>query len=106
MFRIRQFRALRGDPRITSDTTDRILQLADELGYIPNSIAQSLNTQRTNTIGLLVTSVADPVVMDFMEGAEEVAQERGYCIFLSTRAMIRRVNSMWSKCFNAVVLMV
>lgn len=77
-------RALRGDPRITSDTTDRILQLADELGYIPNSIAQSLNTQRTNTIGLLVTSVADPVVMDFMEGAEEVAQERGYCIFLST----------------------
>lgn len=77
-------RALRGDPRITSDTTERILQLANELGYIPNSIAQSLNTQRTNTIGLLVTSVADPVVMDFMEGAEDVAQERGYCIFLST----------------------
>ncbi len=77
-------RALRGDPRITNDTTERILHLADELGYIPNSIAQSLNTQRTNTIGMLVTSVADPVVMDFMEGAEEVAQERGYCIFLST----------------------
>ncbi|MCE7981563.1 MAG: LacI family transcriptional regulator [Caldilinea sp. CFX5] len=77
-------RALRGDPRITNDTTERILQLADELGYIPNSIAQSLNAQRTYTIGMLVTSVADPVVMDFVEGAEEVAQERGYCIFLST----------------------
>ena len=77
-------RALRGDPRITNDTTDRILQVAHELGYIPNSIAQSLNTQRTNTIGMLVTAVSDPVVMDFMEGAEEVAQERDYCIFLST----------------------
>lgn len=77
-------RALRGDRRITSDTTARILQLAEELGYIPNSIAQSLNAQRTFTIGMLVTSVSDPVVMDFMEGAEEVAQEHGYCIFLST----------------------
>ncbi len=77
-------RALRGDARITADTTERILQLAEQLGYIPNSIAQSLNAQRTNTIGMLVTSVADPVVMDFMEGAEEIAQERGYCIFLST----------------------
>ncbi len=77
-------RALRGDPRITNDTTDRILPVAHALGYIPNSIAQSLNTQRTNTIGMLVTAVSDPVVMDFMEGAEEVAQERDYCIFLST----------------------
>ena len=77
-------RALRGDPRITSDTTNRILQVADELGYIPNSIAQSLNAQRTYTIGMLVTSVADPVVMDFVEGAEDVAQAQGYCIFLST----------------------
>lgn len=77
-------RALRGDSRITSETTGRILQLAQELGYIPNLIAQSLNSQRTFTIGMLVTSVADPVVMDFMEGAEDVAQEQGYCIFLST----------------------
>jgi len=77
-------RALRADSRITPDTTERVLRLADEMGYVPNSIAQSLNAKRTYTIGMLVTSVADPVVMDFMEGAEGIAQERGYCIFLST----------------------
>lgn len=76
-------RALRGDTRIASDTTDRILQLAEELGYVPNLIAQSLNSQRTHTIGMLVTSVTDPVVMDIMEGAEDIAQENGYCIFMS-----------------------
>ena len=76
-------RALRGDPRITPDTTERISQLAEELGYIPNLIAQSLNAQRTLTVGMLVTSVADPVVMDIIEGAEDVAQENGYCIFMS-----------------------
>jgi len=77
-------RALRGDTRIAPDTTERILQLAGDLGYIPNSIAQSLNAQRTFTIGMLVPSIADPVVMDLLEGAEDVAQNRGYCIFLST----------------------
>lgn len=77
-------RALRGDNRITPDTTERIVQLASKMGYVPNSIAQSLNSQRTFTIGMLVTSVADPVVMDFVAGAEPIAQEHGYCLFLST----------------------
>ncbi|NJM40012.1 MAG: LacI family transcriptional regulator [Anaerolineae bacterium] len=77
-------RALRGDSRVAPETTERILQLAGKLGYVPNSIAQSLNAQRTMTIGMLVPSIADPVVMDFLEGAETIAQDRGYCIFLST----------------------
>ncbi|MEM7535119.1 MAG: LacI family DNA-binding transcriptional regulator [Chloroflexota bacterium] len=77
-------RALRGDTRIPPTTTERIVRLADEMGYVPNSIAQSLNTQRTFTIGMLVTSVADPTVSDSLAGAERVAQERDYCIFLST----------------------
>ncbi len=77
-------RALRGDTRITADTTERVAELAAKLGYVPNLIAQSLIAQRTFTIGMLVTSVSDPVVMDFMEGAEGIAQDHGYCIFLST----------------------
>lgn len=77
-------RALRGDSRITPDTTERILKLADEMGYVPNSIAQSLNSQQTLTIGLLVTTIADPVVADFVEGAEAAAQDQGYSIFIST----------------------
>lgn len=77
-------RALRGDPRITADTTERILRLAEAMGYVPNSIAQSLNSQRTFTLGMLVPSIADPVIMDVVEGAERVAQERGYSIFIST----------------------
>jgi len=77
-------RALRGDARISLNTTNRIVQLAAEMGYVPNSIAQSLHTQQTFTIGMLVTSIADPVVMDFVEGAESVAQDSGYSIFIST----------------------
>lgn len=76
-------RALRSDPRITPDTTERIVHIAEELGYVPNLIAQSLNAQRTYTIGMLVAFVTDPVVTEIMEGAEDVAQENGYCLFMS-----------------------
>ncbi|MBV7330733.1 LacI family transcriptional regulator [Chloroflexi bacterium TSY] len=77
-------RTLRGDTRIPPNTTDRIVRLANEMGYVPNSFAQSQHTQQTFTIRMLVTSIADPVVMDFVEGAESVAQDRGYSIFIST----------------------
>ena len=53
-------RALHNSPLISVDVRERIQQLAREMGYTPNAIAQSLQTQRTNTIGLVVTSIADP----------------------------------------------
>jgi LacI family transcriptional regulator/LacI family repressor for deo operon, udp, cdd, tsx, nupC, and nupG len=54
-------RALRDNPLISSKVRQEIKQLAREMGYVPNGIAQSLQTQRTNTIGVVVTSIADPL---------------------------------------------
>lgn len=77
-------RALRSDSRIPPATTQRIVKLAKEMGYVPNSIAQSLSSQRTDTIGMLVPSIADPVIMDCVEGVENAAQDSGYSVFIST----------------------
>ncbi len=41
------------------------------MGYTPNAIAQSLQMQRTNTIGLVVTSIADPFYVNVVRGIEE-----------------------------------
>ncbi|MCL5994709.1 MAG: LacI family transcriptional regulator [Chloroflexi bacterium] len=40
--------------RLSSETTQRILDVARQLGYTPNPIARSLNTRRTNAIGVIV----------------------------------------------------
>src|SRR5690242_5454442 len=40
--------------RLSTKTTERILEIARQLGYAPNPIARSLNTRRTNAIGVLV----------------------------------------------------
>jgi DNA-binding LacI/PurR family transcriptional regulator len=40
--------------RLSAETTERILEVAHQLGYAPNPIARSLNTRRTNAIGVIV----------------------------------------------------
>jgi DNA-binding LacI/PurR family transcriptional regulator len=76
-------RALRDSPLISEDVRERIQLLAREMGYTPNAIAQSLQTRRTNTIGLVVTSIADPFLIDVVKGVEEVARPASFSVFLS-----------------------
>ncbi|HEY4388799.1 MAG TPA: LacI family DNA-binding transcriptional regulator [Ktedonobacteraceae bacterium] len=76
-------RALRGNPLISSDTRERIERLAREMGYTPNAIAQSLQTHQTGTIGLVVTTIADPFFGEVVRGVEAVAREAGLSVFLS-----------------------
>lgn len=76
-------RALRDSPLISVEVRERIQHMAQEMGYIPNAVAQSLRGERTNTIGLVVTSIADPFVGRVVRGVEEVAQRYQLSLFLS-----------------------
>lgn len=76
-------RALRESSLISGATRERIQRLAREMGYTPNAIAQSLQTRHTSTIGLVVTSIADPFLIDVVKGVEEVARAASFSVFLS-----------------------
>jgi len=76
-------RALRGDPRISLETAERVLALAHELGYSPSAAARSLVTRRTHTIGVVVTSIADPFVSDVVDGIEATLAEQDYALILA-----------------------
>ncbi len=75
-------RALRDSPLISAEVRARIQQLAQEMGYTPNAVAQSLKEQRSNTIGLVVTSIADPFYGRVTRGVDEVARQAGIDVFL------------------------
>lgn len=76
-------RALHDSPLISTSVREQIQQLASEMGYVPNAVAQSLRGQRTNTIGLVVTTIADPFVSRVVRGIEDTAQRHNLSIFLS-----------------------
>ncbi len=75
-------RALKNHPSISAETTSRIQALAQEMGYTPNTVAQSLLSRRTSTIGMVVTTIADPFMTMVVDGAEAVARQAGYSLFL------------------------
>jgi DNA-binding LacI/PurR family transcriptional regulator len=75
-------RALRDSPLISVEVRENIHRLAAEMGYTPNAVAQSLKGQRTNTIGLIVTSIADPFYGRLVRGVDEVARQSDVDLFL------------------------
>ena len=76
-------RALHDSPLISAQVRRRIHLLAEEMGYMPNAVAQSLKGSCTNTVGLIVTSIADPFVGRVVRGMEDIAQTAGISVFLS-----------------------
>lgn len=77
-------RALNESPLISSETRERIQRIAREMGYIPDAVAQSLQTRRTHIIGLVVTSIGDPFFAELVKGVEEVARPAGFSVFLNS----------------------
>lgn len=76
-------RALHNSPLISSEVRERIQRTAQEMGYIPNAIARSLQNQHTNTIGLVTPSISDPFFSDVVKGVEEITQATGFSVILS-----------------------
>lgn len=46
--------------KVSEAKRQRVLKAAEQLGYLPNAIARSLTTQRTNIIGLVMANLTSP----------------------------------------------
>jgi DNA-binding LacI/PurR family transcriptional regulator len=53
-------RALRGSTLISDETTKRIQETALTLDYFPSAAAQSLKANRSQALGVIVSSIDDP----------------------------------------------
>lgn len=61
-------RVLQGSPRVSDAARAAVEAAIADLGYRPNSAAQSLGAQRTKTIGVLVNDLRQPWFVDFLAG--------------------------------------
>jgi LacI family transcriptional regulator len=75
-------RALNDKSRIKNETKKKILDIAKELNYRPNFIARSLVMRRTKTLGLVITTIANPFYTELSQGIETTAIRLGYNIIL------------------------
>ncbi|MGQ9508359.1 MAG: LacI family DNA-binding transcriptional regulator [Thermodesulfobacteriota bacterium] len=75
-------RALNNKSRIRPETKEKILSIARQLNYRPNFIARSLVMRKTKTLGLVITTIANPFYIELSQGIETTARKLGYNIIL------------------------
>ena len=76
-------RALHGSPLISDETVERIRRIAVEMGYFPSAAARSLKTNRSQALGVIVSSIDDPFFSEILQGIEEIAQGFGYSMLIA-----------------------
>jgi DNA-binding LacI/PurR family transcriptional regulator len=76
-------RALQNSSLVNAKTAEKIRQIAHESGYRASAVARGLVMRRTHTIGLVVTTVADPFASEVVSGIEQAANDHGYAVFLA-----------------------
>jgi DNA-binding LacI/PurR family transcriptional regulator len=76
-------KVLRDAPDISPATKARIKMLAEEMGYVPDSLAQGLRTRTTRTIGLVISAVTNPIFSRAILAIEEYAYAAGYDLILA-----------------------
>lgn len=75
-------RALRGLPRVSPATRERVLAAARELAYVPSPSASGLASGRTRTVGVLVPFVDRWYFGHAVEGIDQVLRDSGYNLLL------------------------
>ncbi len=64
--------------RISRETVNIILDEAERCGYVPNLVAKNLRTEKSQTIGLLVPSLANPYFAEITSVIISEARRYGY----------------------------
>lgn len=76
------WRALNNNPRISPKTKERVLSAAKRFNYRPSLVAQTLSRGKTQTLGVVVPMIGNPVYANIIRAVEQVAFEHEYNIIL------------------------
>jgi len=77
-------RALNNHPAISEATRERIMELAKEMGYLPNASARGLKTNRTHALGVIMQQIDDPFWSEVLDGVDSVLHPEGYSLFIAS----------------------
>ncbi len=68
----------RGHLAVPEETRRRVLEAAEQLGYVPDTNARSLRTRKTYTIASIIPDITNPFYPEVERGLQDIADQHGY----------------------------
>jgi LacI family transcriptional regulator len=75
-------KALNANGRLSAETRGRVLRVASDIGYRPNSLAQSLHRARSMTVGILSNDSFGRFAFPIVEALERRLFDDGIAVFM------------------------
>lgn len=97
------------DSSISEETKKKIYDAIKETGYIPNSLARGLNTNKSGTIAVIIPDISNPFFSELSRAIEDTANKLGYNMILcnsdnNSEKENRYVQLLISKLIDGVIL--
>lgn len=77
-------RALAQPDLVSPDVRQRVQEACMALHYIPNRTARRLSQQRSETIGLIVPAIGNPLFAPTIDGVRSILDPRGYGLLINS----------------------
>ena len=77
-------RVLNNKPGVSPINRARIRSIIEKHNYVPNALARSLVTQKTNTIGVVMETLLNSFFFDFINGIQDMAEEMEYSVIFGS----------------------
>lgn len=96
---------------VSEEIAERVNNAAKELHYFaPSALARSLKVNRTNTLGMLVTTSTNPFFGEVVKGVERSCFLQGYNLILcntegDNERMKSSINTLLQKRVDGLILM-
>ena len=94
---------------VNPGTVEAVERAMRELDYTPNTLARSLASARTNTVGLAISSVANVYFSDIIQAVENECARLGWMVFLVDTAddparELRAVKALHQRRVDGIIL--
>ena len=73
-------RVVNGTGYVRQELKDRVAKAIKELGYVPNSLASSLRSKKTQTLALILSDITNPFFTTVARGVQDAADLAGFMV--------------------------
>lgn len=75
-------RVINGNKGVNEEAMKRVLNVIEEVGFVPNKAAQTLKKSQSKIIGVCLTETYNPYFVELIDTLEYEARKNGYSILL------------------------